>query len=515
MNKTRSTHCGRPNQLAHKTSVNSMQKITLNILSAITFGICLCPAGLTQDAFDSTAATGMQTISTGNYTGSQTMQGGNLSAPMLEGATNGTIGPQEDFSEHEDGTYYDSALTSREIVLRDALVTPVACDEPIPQGIFPPMPQSVTLPPADQGSFLLEPDRKLDKKASSAFDRAKSLINDGNLQEAANQLDLAINYCVDESQMRKRIYDCLYNAADKLSRRRKWKDSEDLCRLAVFFDSTRSSAADLLDQCLQSQSKNPSEPAQRQVLAEQLDNAGNHRAAVAEWSAAAKLSNTPLNHAKLAAAYMAAGWERQANEEFRKAIALDWSENDRIAEAECHRKFGELFLKTSHYFRGRVAVASSLALLDNAAMEARRAVTLNPHDKQAIKLLNSVASEAVSHCPDEIDNQLLLAAAYVLKGDTRRAEMAYQECHRLDDIDPRLAIGNLALHRAILKKSVVSPKEELTESISDVEVILDRNPDNIQLWRLLGHLHEQQNESAKAKNCFNRAMALYWSGDSK
>lgn len=59
--------------------------------SALT--IMVAPA-MAQDAFDSTAATGAMSQDTGHYTGSQTMQGGSASAPMLQGATNGTIGPQ-------------------------------------------------------------------------------------------------------------------------------------------------------------------------------------------------------------------------------------------------------------------------------------------------------------------------------------------------------------------------------------------------------------------------------------
>ncbi len=64
--------------------------------AALTVGLTAALAGpaFAQDAFDSTAATGQQTQNTGNYTGSQTQQGGAASAPMLQGATNGTIGPQ-------------------------------------------------------------------------------------------------------------------------------------------------------------------------------------------------------------------------------------------------------------------------------------------------------------------------------------------------------------------------------------------------------------------------------------
>ncbi|MBY0549343.1 MAG: hypothetical protein K2W95_18855 [Candidatus Obscuribacterales bacterium] len=56
--------------------------------------VALSAPALAQDAFDSTAATGNQTNNTNNFTGAQTQQGGNAAAPQLQGATNGTIGPQ-------------------------------------------------------------------------------------------------------------------------------------------------------------------------------------------------------------------------------------------------------------------------------------------------------------------------------------------------------------------------------------------------------------------------------------
>lgn len=49
---------------------------------------------IAQNAYDSTAATGNQTNNTGYFTGAQTFQGGNTSAPVLQGTTNGTVGPQ-------------------------------------------------------------------------------------------------------------------------------------------------------------------------------------------------------------------------------------------------------------------------------------------------------------------------------------------------------------------------------------------------------------------------------------
>lgn len=69
-----------------------------NAVSRLTIAagilVALSAPAFAQDAFDSTAATGNQTNNTGNFTGAQTQQGGSAAAPQLQGATNGTIGPQ-------------------------------------------------------------------------------------------------------------------------------------------------------------------------------------------------------------------------------------------------------------------------------------------------------------------------------------------------------------------------------------------------------------------------------------
>lgn len=69
-------------------------KLTKNFALATLAVLVFSMPALAQDAFDSTAASGAQTQNTGNFTGSQTLQGGMAMAPQLQGATNGTIGPQ-------------------------------------------------------------------------------------------------------------------------------------------------------------------------------------------------------------------------------------------------------------------------------------------------------------------------------------------------------------------------------------------------------------------------------------
>jgi hypothetical protein len=70
-----------------------MKKLAqLTMASAIVLSVA-GPA-MAQNALNSTANTGNQTNNTGNFTGAQAMQGGTTDAPILQGATNGTVGPQ-------------------------------------------------------------------------------------------------------------------------------------------------------------------------------------------------------------------------------------------------------------------------------------------------------------------------------------------------------------------------------------------------------------------------------------
>ena len=62
-------------------------------LVVAAFMACSLPA-FAQSAQNSTAAVGNQTNNTGNFTGAQAMQGDTTDAPHLQGATNGTVGPQ-------------------------------------------------------------------------------------------------------------------------------------------------------------------------------------------------------------------------------------------------------------------------------------------------------------------------------------------------------------------------------------------------------------------------------------
>ncbi|HEY9720166.1 MAG TPA: hypothetical protein V6C69_21990, partial [Trichormus sp.] len=79
--------------------MNMLRKITMAVVGLSVVGFCAAApahAQATGDEFASTSAQGNQgaTNSPGNNTYAQTQQLGNAVAPALQGATNGTIGPQ-------------------------------------------------------------------------------------------------------------------------------------------------------------------------------------------------------------------------------------------------------------------------------------------------------------------------------------------------------------------------------------------------------------------------------------
>ena len=74
--------------------INLITRIASTCALFAVLGFALCSPVPAQDAFDSSAAMGAQTNSSANLTGSQSTQGGFANTPGLQGALNGTIGPQ-------------------------------------------------------------------------------------------------------------------------------------------------------------------------------------------------------------------------------------------------------------------------------------------------------------------------------------------------------------------------------------------------------------------------------------
>ncbi|MBX9685445.1 MAG: hypothetical protein K2X27_02010 [Candidatus Obscuribacterales bacterium] len=443
-----------------------------------------------QDAFDSTCEyTGTQTQT---YTGDSFDSG---DAPQLQGETFGTVGEKDDYE-----------ISNGDIRLRSLLIKPVNCSEPEVPGMFPPMPQVVSLPEDTQDPDIFEP-KNQDKKAGKYFDRARKFASHGHLTLAAKEFDGAMKKSSDEQGMIERISTELSKLAtnEKKSRLR-----ADLLRLALFYDSSNKEISSLLNHELLEQDQDPYNLDFRISLAENFENQADYQLAAAEWQAVVKIKNSCENRSRLANALIEAGSDRQAIVELRKIVNSNWPDANKLKLSTAHCLLAKLFLENSRYFAARAATETRFILLENASMDARRAVTLNPRNKEAVNLLIRCASEAVNNMPHEANNHMMLAAGHLIKGDLGRAEVEYNECKRCSPDDQRLSAAQIVFQTASADPSVLL-SGKLKDSIARVQELLDQEPKNDQLWRFLGRLFEQSQDPDRARSCFKHADAIYWS----
>jgi cytochrome c-type biogenesis protein CcmH/NrfG len=168
-----------------------------------------------------------------------------------------------------------------------------------------------------------------------------------------------------------------------------------------------------------------------------------------------------------------------------------------------------MFAQYMHAYHERGARATSLALLEAATMEARRAVTLNPLDAKASKLFITCSQDAVAYEPKVVDNHLLLGGAYLLKGDFRRCDQEYAFCEEIDKEDPRLAMARTIAH-LISSNPSRSSKSTLTQAIKKVKELIDDDDENNQLWTLLGRLEKENSNDKEASAAFAKAKEIFW-----
>jgi tetratricopeptide (TPR) repeat protein len=477
------------------------------LIVAVIYLLILAPTAQAQDAFDTTA-----TVIRGTYvSGTRTTSGCDAFDSSVPAGTYDafdTTEPEPEAQSFEDGTF-----TENQYKLRRVLIPPVACEEPEPPGMFPLLPQCPVLPIVDIENDESGASNSRDKKEASArFDAGKKFAKDGKLQNAAEEFDQAIEFATDEMQMRQAVADHLTKLSAHNDSRRKREFQTNLLRLAVFFNPLNLGVREKLGQCLKVAGYDPSDAEYRVSLAEQLEGLGSYRLAVAEWYAVIKLRHSYSDHARLAGALSAAGHDREAVSELRRAVASHWPEAVRSARSECHLKLAEIFYKQSHEFEKSGGDATRIALLENGLMDARRAVILNPRNKAATKLFLSVSKEALSLRPDEIDNHMMLAGAYMLKGDLRAADREYKTCNSIDNLDPRLPVAKI-VHKCVSGNPSLIVNGGVADGVARVKEILETEPKNVQLWRFLGRLYAQSSDTEQAQACFKEAHDLYFSGE--
>jgi tetratricopeptide (TPR) repeat protein len=472
------------------------------LVVALVYSLTLALPGQAQDAFDSTADVGV------TIRGTQSQTGGcdqfDSSAPP------GAYDAFDSTDEPAEPTFADGTFTRNQFKLRRVLTPPVTCEEPEPPGMFPPLPQLPVLPIVDienDDSSALESSNR--KVAESHFNTGKRFAKEAKLENAAEAFDQAIEFATDEMQMRQAVAEQLTKLAEHKGSARKRELRANLLRLAVFFNPLNLGVREQLAQCLKDAGYDPSDAEYRVTVAEQLEGLGSYRLAVAEWLAVIKLRHSYSDHARLAGALSASGHDREAVAELRRSVASHWPEAVRALRSECHLKLAEIFFKQSHEFQNCGGDATRISLLENASMDARRAVILNPRNKSATKLFLRISMEALSLRPDEIDNHMMIAGAYLLNGDLRAADAEYKTCTTIDYQDLRLPVARI-VHKCVSGNPLLIVNGGVADGITRVKEVLDMDPQNEQLWRFLGRLYAQSSDSVNAQACFKEAHNLYW-----
>ena len=492
-----------------------------------------------QDAFESSAATGFSTANFGgNYTGAQTqyvedwfdpetyegpvgsdatiIQGVNTSGPLLQGATNGTIGPglqgvangRIDTVFHSD---QDGPMTAKDLEFRNLLIKVVSCDEPTPPGLFPPLPQFPALPQVDIGKDIAFTSAMQETHISrKCFENGVKLAQKEEFQEAGESFRLAAKFAADETKLRKSIKEELQNVWKKFQKKGN-TDAQIAClRLSASFNYKDQSLQDFLDQTLKDNGKDPSDIAFRISAAEDLEESGDYQQASAEWRAVCNLTHSIENQLRLCSALSLAGGDQESLFILQRLLKGTWPDSNKLTQAKCHLALAKMFFKYFGVYSSKGANASAIAILENAVFESRITITLNPRDKEAQKLFITISKKITEIAPTEATNHFFLAASYVLAGDNAKANSEYDTCKRLEPNDDRLAQANLVMETLRADpKSIFNGR--IGNSITKIQDLLDSDPHNVQLWRLLGRLYNQSADSEKAKACYVKANQVYFS----
>lgn len=384
-------------------------------------------------------------------------------APSLEGATNGTICPAEEFgmrSQMPDGRLMLGQS------LCDLSTQEVAADEEAPPPDFPPMPKKISILKEvnDQALHRMAEHKNLvDEFESDEEPRPlgvqRTSVYAGKLSDAEIAADnerkarYARQYSVSrETLMRSQKVDresannpdfTARVAALSLKYRHEQNSQNAFERARELLTKKPQSADEEVEKLTKFKESisaikiSNASPEQRQKLAEKLEAQGKWYDALVERLRVVDMLDDGPSRYYLARVYQNIGEQKLAFETLRDAVSKDWSGDDKPLLKECHLLMGDSLFKSAREARKEGRADVNMLRLRNASVSFRRAATMDPTDTRGASGLLKVAKEACAIDPS-FDNNLMLGGAYVLLGDLERAKMAYDECQSIAPDDVRL-----------------------------------------------------------------------------
>jgi tetratricopeptide (TPR) repeat protein len=416
-------------------TVKRVTPVALALLAAPILTLTGATCARAQDAFNSAGASNLDQF---DYSGGQAYPAAQAQAPMLQGATNGTLTVDEDVYNRQ------SRMPNGRMMLGESLcdltTREIAADDEEPPPDFPPLPKRISIPKD------VNYQKAIEKQAQDTQDNdvpvsahetqwvegvnsfggfhvkyvsREAVQNMSKLDsEAGDNPDFTAQLAVMSLKMQHEVRpkNFFEQAAEMAGNGGKPQpESDDFAKMYELKKSLLKIKA------------SDATPAERAKQAEKLEKSGKYYDALVERLRCVDLLDDGPSRFFLARLYNCMGEKKLAFETFKDAVANSWPVGDRDLLIECHISLGDsLFDWAKDALRSGNSDLNILRLR-NASVSYRRAATMDRHNKRATMGLIKVAREAVSLDPS-FDNYLLLGGAYLIDGDLNKAHAAYDEC---------------------------------------------------------------------------------------
>jgi tetratricopeptide (TPR) repeat protein len=333
--------------------------------------------------------------------------------------------------------------------------------------------------------------------------RGVELGSKGLWPDAIREHEVALNADPYNQTFRQNLSGAQMRYAIELAKKGNTLQAINHFREALYADPNNAEADRNLDQLIL-KTKGKNDLATRLHEADEAEINGNFPGAIVEYRKCVLMDDSGPTRARFGRVWLKQGKIREAFTELKAAVGKSWPEDAKNDLAECHRQLGEIEKDQATIARegGRTQIA--IKRLENAGIEYRRAVTLNPNNSDAVHGLIEVARDAVSISPS-FNNHLMLGCAYQLAGDYERAKMEYENCWRLDRNNDLLPAARRSYHLAVV--SHPRSPEILAATVQRVEDELRKTPNDAELLYIYARGKEVQGEPDIALKAYQMAAA--------
>ncbi len=279
-------------------------------------------------------------------------------------------------------------------------------------------------------------------------------------------------------------------------------------REGLYVDPENSAAENGLNSSLDRLGKNHGDLSYRLSLASGAESHGEMHIAVVEYRVCSHIQDSGINSYKLGRCLLKANKTVDGFDVLRTALRKDWPKDDQDALVECHLLLADTLLNFAYIAKKQQHMDIFVKRLNNAMVEYRRAVTINPSNMAAVHGLTEATREAVALSPS-FANTLALGSSYLLQDDFDHAKIYFEKAWRANPRSPDLAKARIAFHRAVVDtpQGMVAPMR-VAETVQKVEDLLKTSPNDPDLLFIVGKGKARIGDTAGAIAALEKSLSI-------